>query len=65
MQRRLESGAYANPEEVIERALKFLAVEEDWRDVNREEIAARIQQGWDEAERGELIDGGRRTSRDG
>ena len=57
IQKRLESGVYANPQEVIERSLEFLAMEEDWLAANRVEIAALIQDGWDEAERGELIDG--------
>jgi Arc/MetJ-type ribon-helix-helix transcriptional regulator len=57
IQKRMESGAFSNPEEVIERALEFLATEEDWLAANRSEIAAQIQEGWDEAMRGELIDG--------
>lgn len=57
IQKRLESGVYADPQEVIEWALEFLAVEEDWLAGSRGEIAARIQEGWDEAERGELMDG--------
>jgi antitoxin ParD1/3/4 len=57
IQKRLESGVFSNPEEVIERALEFLAIEEDWLAANRGEIAAQIQEGWDEAVRGELMDG--------
>jgi antitoxin ParD1/3/4 len=57
IQERLESGVYASPQQVIERALDFLAIEEDWLAANRGEIGARIQEGWDEAERGELFDG--------
>ncbi len=59
IRKRLASGDFANPEEVIERALAFLSAEEDWLAENREEIAAKIQQGWDSARRGELIDADR------
>jgi len=57
IQKRLQSGAFSSVEEVIERALEFLSVEEDWLADNRDEIATQIQEGWDEAQRGELIDG--------
>ncbi len=57
IQRRLDSGEFLSPEEVIERALEFFAIEEDWLATNSGEIASHIQEGWDEAERGELIDG--------
>jgi Arc/MetJ-type ribon-helix-helix transcriptional regulator len=30
IQKQLQSGMYSKPEEVIERALEFLAAEEDW-----------------------------------
>ena len=57
IQKRLQTGAFSSVDEVIERALVFLSVEEDWLTDNREEIANQIQEGWDEAERGELTDG--------
>ena len=38
-------------------ARSFLSAEEDWLADNRDEIAAQIQEGWDEAQRGELTDG--------
>jgi antitoxin ParD1/3/4 len=56
IRKRLESGAFATAEEVIERALEFLSLEEDWLAENREHIAAKIQEGWDEAQTGELIE---------
>ena len=55
IQKRVESGAFATPEEVIERALELLSVE-DWLSENREVIAETIRQGWDAAQRGELIE---------
>ena len=54
--RRLQSGAFSSAEEVIERALEFLSAEEDWLVANRDQVAAQIQEGWDEAQRGELTD---------
>jgi putative addiction module CopG family antidote len=57
IQKRLQSGAFSSAEEVIERALEFLSAEEDWLADNRGEIAAQIQDGWDEAQRDELSDG--------
>ena len=59
IQKRLQSGAFSSAEEVIERALEFLSAEEDWLANNHDEIATQIQEGWDEAQRGELIDGER------
>ena len=56
IQKRLQSGAFSSVEEVIERALEFLSAEEDWLADNRDEIAAQIQEGWDEAQTGELTD---------
>lgn len=57
IQKRLQSGAFSSAEEVIERALEFLNAEEDWLADNRDQIAAQIQAGWEEAQRGELTDG--------
>jgi len=57
IQKRLQSGAFSSAEEVIERALEFLSAEEDWLADNRDAIATQIQEGWDEAQRGESIDG--------
>jgi len=54
---RIESGAFATPEEVVESALESWNHEDDWMSQNREEIAAMIEEGWQEAQRGELIDG--------
>ena len=56
IKKRLESGAFTTPEEVVERALELLTAEEDWLSGNREQIAADIQEGWDAAQGGELID---------
>ncbi len=55
--KRIESGAFSTPEEVIERAIELLSSEEDWLAQNRDEIASKIEEGWEQAERGELTDG--------
>ena len=57
IQKRLQSGTFSSAEEVIERALELLSAEEDWLADNRDEIATQIQEGWDEAQQGELTDG--------
>jgi antitoxin ParD1/3/4 len=56
IRKRLQSGAFASPKEVIERALELLSVEEEWLAENHDEIAAKVQDGWDAAQKGELID---------
>jgi Arc/MetJ-type ribon-helix-helix transcriptional regulator len=54
VERRIRSGAYSSPEEVIEHALEVLDAEEEW--LKGDEIGPAIQEGWDEAQRGELTD---------
>jgi len=56
IQKQLQSGAFSSAEELIERALECFGAEKDWLADNRDEIAAQIQEGWDEAQRGELTD---------
>lgn len=56
IQKRLASGAFSTAEEVIERAIEVLTAEEDWLAENRSLISSQIQEGWDEAQRGELSD---------
>ncbi len=48
----LQSGAYQNPEEVIQRALELLRDRDAWLAENR----AKIEAGYAAAQRGELID---------
>jgi antitoxin ParD1/3/4 len=55
IRKRLETGAFASPEEVIERALELLS-QQDWLAENRDQIAAEVQEGWNEAQSGELIE---------
>ena len=55
--RRLSSGDYANAEDVLRRALEAQDAEESWNDEERRALSAHIEEGYLQAERGELIDG--------
>ena len=51
----IETGAYQNPHEVIERALEVLRSEDEWLQDHREEIAAKIDRAFEQFERGEFL----------
>jgi Arc/MetJ-type ribon-helix-helix transcriptional regulator len=54
------SGAYQNPGEVLDQALEIIREQlelEDWMLEQRERVAAHIEKGFAQAERGESIDG--------
>ena len=54
------SGAYQNPGEVLDQALEIIREQlelEDWMFEQRVSVNAHIEQGFAEADRGELIDG--------
>jgi len=56
----VQSGAYQNPGEVLDQAFEIIREQldlEDWMLEQREAIAAHIEKGFAQAERGELIDG--------
>jgi len=56
----VRSGAYQNPGEVLDQAFEIIREQldlEDWMFEQREAIAAHIETGLAQAERGELIDG--------
>jgi len=55
--KRLSSGAYASPEDVLRRALEAQDAEESWTHEERRALSAHIEEGYQQAERGELIDG--------
>ena len=55
--KRLSSGSYRNAEDVLRRALESQDAEESWTDEERRALSARIEEGYLQAERGELIDG--------
>jgi antitoxin ParD1/3/4 len=55
--KRLSSGGYTNAEDVLRRALQVLDAEESWTDEERSALSGHIEEGYLQAERGELIDG--------
>ena len=54
--KRLSSGGYTSAEEVLRRALEAQDAEESWTDEERQALSAHIEEGFLQAERGELID---------
>jgi antitoxin ParD1/3/4 len=50
---RVESGLYENASEVVREGLRLLRHREDLQQVER--VRARIEQGWQESERGEMV----------
>jgi antitoxin ParD1/3/4 len=55
--KRLSSGGYESVEDVLRRALEAQDAEESWTDEERRALSAHIEEGYQEAERGEVIDG--------
>ncbi len=55
--KRLLSGAYSDAEEVLRRALEAQDAEESWTDEERRALSAHVEEGYQQAERGELVDG--------
>jgi Arc/MetJ-type ribon-helix-helix transcriptional regulator len=53
----LSSGGYDSVEDVFRRALEAQDAEESWTDEERRALVAHIEEGFQQAERGELIDG--------
>jgi Arc/MetJ-type ribon-helix-helix transcriptional regulator len=56
----VRSGAYRNPDEVLAQAFEIIREQlqfEDWMIEQREAVAAHVEVGFAQAERGELIDG--------
>jgi Arc/MetJ-type ribon-helix-helix transcriptional regulator len=56
--KRLSSGGYASVEDVLRRALVAQDAEESWTDEERRALSAHIEEGYLQAERGELSDSG-------
>jgi Arc/MetJ-type ribon-helix-helix transcriptional regulator len=55
--KRLSSGGYSSVEEVLRLALEAQDAEESWTDEERQALSDHIEEGYLQAERGELIDG--------
>ena len=56
-------GPYRSVDDFVEQAVTMLHEQEEYLATNRERIRAAIEEGWAEAERGELI-GGEEVKRD-
>ncbi len=54
--KRLSSGGYSSAEDVLRRALEAQDAEESWTDEERRALSSHIEEGYLQAERGELID---------
>jgi Arc/MetJ-type ribon-helix-helix transcriptional regulator len=59
VKKRLSSGGYESVEDVFRRALEAQDAEESWTDEERSALAGHIEEGFLQAERGQLIDGAR------
>jgi Arc/MetJ-type ribon-helix-helix transcriptional regulator len=57
IKKRLSSGGYTSAEDVLRRALEAQDAEESWTDEERRALSCHIEEGYLQAERGELIDG--------
>ena len=57
VKKRLSSGGYDSVEDVFRRALEAQDAEESWTDEERGALMAHIEEGFLQAERGEVIDG--------
>jgi len=57
IKKRLSSGAYTSAEDVLRRALEAQDAEESWSDEERRALSSHIEEGYQQALRGELIDG--------
>jgi Arc/MetJ-type ribon-helix-helix transcriptional regulator len=55
--KRLSSGGYESVEDVLRRALEAQDAEESWTDEERRALSSHIEEGYLQAERGELVDG--------
>jgi len=55
--KRLSDGGYTSVEDVLRRALEAQDAEESWTDEERQALSAHIEEGYLQAQRGELIDG--------
>jgi Arc/MetJ-type ribon-helix-helix transcriptional regulator len=55
--KRLSSGGYKSVEDVLRRTLERQDSEESWTGEGRRALSAHIEEGYQQSERGELIDG--------
>ncbi|MBV9761072.1 MAG: hypothetical protein JO340_10955 [Acidobacteriaceae bacterium] len=53
--KRLSTGAYSNAEDVLRQALEAQDAQESWTDDERQALSAHIEEGYQQAERGQLV----------
>ena len=58
IKKRLSTGGYTSIEDVLRRALKAQDAEESWTDEERQTLSSHIEEGYLQAVRGDIIDGG-------
>ncbi len=51
----VKTGAYASVDDYVARAIEMMHEQEEWLARDREEIAAQIEHGLEQAERGEFV----------
>ena len=56
IQKDVERGPYQSADEFVERAVQMLHEQEQWLADNQSVIAAKVEEGYASAERGELLD---------
>lgn len=57
IQSRLKTGRYNSASEVVGEALRLLEQQDDSITLRKDEIRKQIEEGWQSAKRGELVDG--------
>ncbi len=57
IQRNVTSGRYNSPTEVVGEALRLLEQRDELLTLRKDEIRQQIEEGWQSAKRGELVDG--------
>ncbi len=55
--KRLSTGSYTNVEEVLRKALEAQDAEDRWCAEDSQLLSAHVEEGYQQAERGELLDG--------
>jgi antitoxin ParD1/3/4 len=57
IQSKVESGRYNSASEMVREALRLLVQRDEFFTRHKEEIREQIEEGWQSAERGELVNG--------
>jgi Arc/MetJ-type ribon-helix-helix transcriptional regulator len=57
IEQQIATGAFENAEQVLRSALQAQAFENDWTEEERQAISDRLEESYQQAERGELTDG--------